>query len=77
MIEWHGYSILDYWKNVDDNSCNRVNGNDPGDLPMNIHPGDNITAFIGQLCRKLTFNYQKEVRITKLRKANKSTSVTN
>ena len=64
MIEWHGKPLLNYWKNVGSNSCNKVSGNDPGDLPMNIHRGDNFTAFIGQLCRKVTFNFLKEVTYT-------------
>ena len=61
MIEWHGKAQLDYWKNVSSNTCNMVSGKDPGDLPMNINRGDNFTTFIGQLCRKVTFNYLKEV----------------
>ena len=61
MLEWHGVPQVNYWKSSNGNSCNMVSGKDPGDLPMNIHRGDNFTAFIGQLCRKVTFNYLKEV----------------
>ena len=61
-MEWHEKSTLNYWKNVSRNTCNKVSGKDPGDLPLDIHRGDNFTAFIGQLCRKVTFNYLKEVR---------------
>ena len=63
MMEWHEKSTLNYWKNVSRNTCNKVSGKDPGDLPLDIHRGDNFTAFIGQLCRKVTFNYLKEVRL--------------
>ena len=63
MLEWHGVPQVNYWKSSNGNSCNMVSGKDPGDLPMNIHRGDNFTAFIGQLCRKVTFNYLKEVSL--------------
>ena len=63
MMEWHEKSTLNYWKNVSRNTCNKVSGKDPGDLPLDIHRGDNFTAFIGQLCRKVTFNYLKEVSL--------------
>jgi len=62
MLQWHGVPQVNYWKSSNGNSCNMVSGKDPGDLPMNIHRGDNFTAFIGQLCRKVTFNYIKEVK---------------
>ena len=62
-MEWHEKSTLNYWKNVSRNTCNTVSGKDPGDLPLDIHRGDNFTAFIGQLCRKVTFNYLKEVSL--------------
>ena len=62
-MEWHEKSTLNYWKNVSRNTCNKVSGKDPGDLPLDIHRGDNFTAFIGQLCRKVTFNYLKEVSL--------------
>ena len=64
MLEWHNVPQVNYWKSSNGNSCNMVSGKDPGDLPMNIHRGDNFTAFIGQLCRKVTFNYLKEVSLS-------------
>lgn len=63
MVEWHGKAVVDFWKDRNASShCNKVTGNDPSSLPLHLTSRDVIPSYIGQLCRRIDFEYVKEVR---------------
>ena len=60
MVAWHGKEKLDYWSSE---QCNTMTGRDPSGLPLLVTRNDKMNLFIGQMCRPLIFQFDKEVRV--------------
>jgi len=62
MVSWKDKRRLDFWTEKDGSSCNSLDGSrDPGGLPLNMQKDEPLSLFLGQVGRKITFAYQKEV----------------
>ena len=60
MIAWHGKEVLDYWSS---DQCNTITGRDPSGLPLIVTKSDTMNLFIGQICRPLIFQFEKDVTV--------------
>lgn len=60
MVAWHGKKMLNYWSTEE---CNKVSGRDPSGLPLSLNADDVMNLFIGQICRPLTFKFEKHVQV--------------
>ena len=60
MVAWHNKTKLNYWSTEE---CNQLSGRDPSGLPLLVSPADKMNLFIGQICRPLSFKFEKSVKI--------------
>lgn len=59
MISWDDQTKVRYWGS---NECNTIrNAHDPAALPMNLQKSTLLNVFVGELCRKLDFQYHEDV----------------
>ncbi|XP_059085878.1 scavenger receptor class B member 1-like [Tigriopus californicus] len=58
MISWDDQTKVQYWGS---DECNTIrNAHDPSAVPMNIQKSTLLNVFVGELCRKLNFQYHDD-----------------
>ncbi|CAG7726152.1 unnamed protein product [Allacma fusca] len=60
ILTWNDKSTLSYWRGTPEDGCNQINGTDSTIFPPFMTKETKVEAFSSQICRSLTFEFDKE-----------------